>query len=76
LGGKRSMHSVPRVVEGRAKGIACGLKNVAVLRGNAIPQYIVVSGKRLPHGIMVRFPQPRAALDVGEEERDCASRPR
>jgi len=56
LGGKRSMHSIPRVVEGRAKGIASGFKNVAVLRGNAIPQYIVVSGKRLLHGVMVRFP--------------------
>jgi hypothetical protein len=56
LGGKRSMHSIRRVVEGCAEGIAAGLKNVTVLRGNAIPQYIVVSGKRLPHGVMMRFP--------------------
>jgi hypothetical protein len=56
LGGKRSMHCVPRVIEGCAKGIASSLKNVAALRGNAFSQYIVVAGKRLPHRVMVHFP--------------------
>jgi len=56
LGGKRRMHSIPCVVEGCAEGIASGLKNMAALRVNAFPQYFVVSGKCLPHGVMVRFP--------------------
>jgi hypothetical protein len=74
LGGKRSMYSIPNVVEGYTERITSGLENVAALCGNALAQYFVMSGERHPHCILVCFPQPRAALNVGEKERDCARR--
>jgi hypothetical protein len=66
LGGKRSMYSIPRVVEGCTESIASGLENVAALCVNAFAQYLVMSGERYPHRIMICFPQSRAALNVGE----------
>jgi hypothetical protein len=66
LGGKRSMYSIPRVVERCTESVASGFENVAALCVNAITQYFVMSGERHPHRIMVCFPQSRAALNVGE----------
>jgi hypothetical protein len=72
LCGKRSVYCIPRVVEGCTERIASGFEDVAALCVNAIAQYFVMSGERHPHRIMVCFPQPRAALNVGEQERYCA----
>jgi hypothetical protein len=66
LGGERSMHSIPDVVERCTESIASGLENVPALCANAFAQYFVMSSERYPHRIMVCFPQPRAALDVSE----------
>ena len=67
-------HRVGRRVERRAEGIAAGLENVAVVIVDAMAQQGVVARKGGAHRHGVRFPQPRAALDVGEEQRDGAGR--
>ncbi len=66
--------SVGRRVERRAEGVPARLEDVAVVIVDAVAQQRIVARERSAHRIGVRFPQPRAALDVGEEQRDGAGR--
>jgi hypothetical protein len=61
-------------VERRAKSVAAGLEHVAVVVANAVAQQRIVARQRGAHRRSVRFPEPRAALDVGEQKRDGAGR--
>ena len=58
-----------RRVEGRAKRVAYRLEHVAAVRANRARQEGVVPRERGAHRGLLRFPQPRAALDVGEQQR-------
>ncbi len=50
-----------------AEGIAARLENVAVVIVDAVAQQRIVARERGAHRRGMCFPQPRAALDVGEE---------
>src|SRR4030095_4402066 len=65
---------IGRRVERRAEGVATRLEDVTVVIGDAVAQQRIVARERGAHRLGVRFPEPRAALDVGEEQRDGAGR--
>jgi len=71
---ERRCYSIGRRVKRRAEGIAARLEDVAAVTFDAVPQQCVVASERRAHRRRVRFPQPRAALDVGQQQRDGASR--
>ena len=54
--------------------VASGLDEIAAVRLDRVAQDRIVLRERLLHGCVLRLPQPRAALDVGEQERDRAGR--
>jgi hypothetical protein len=59
-----------------AERIADDLKDVTAMRFNCIAQDFVVARESSVHRVRVLLPQPRTALDVGEEEGDRPSRQR
>jgi hypothetical protein len=69
---ERGGNRVGRRVECGAERIAAGLEHVAVMRVDAMAQQRVVSRERCAHCGRLRFPEPRAAFDVGEQHRDGA----
>ena len=72
LGGKCCCDSGLRCPECRAKGIAHGLEDVAVRFLNRRPDQVIVPAQGNCHALGLGLPQPRRALDVGEEQRDSA----
>ena len=58
----------------RAESVATRLEDVAVVIVDALAQQRIVARERGAHRRGVRFPQPRAALDVGEQQGDGAGR--
>ncbi len=74
LGIERGRHRVGRRVERRAESVATRLEDMAVMIVDALAQQRIVTRERGAHRRGVRFPQARAALDVGEQQRDGAGR--
>ena len=74
LGGQRSAHARRDGVKGGAERVAHDLENVAAVRLDRDPQDLVMPGERDPHRLGVPLPEPRAALDVGEEKGDGTGR--
>ena len=71
---ERRGERVGRRVERRAKRVTAGLEDVALVIVDAMAEQRIVTGERRAHRLGVRFPQTRAALDVGEQQRDGAGR--
>ena len=63
-----------RAREGVEERAALGVDLDAAVAGEGVPQYPPVLGKRLRVAVAELVQQPRRALDVGEEERDRATR--
>jgi hypothetical protein len=59
-------------MERRAEGVAARLEHVPVVIVDAVAQQCIVARECRAHRGSVRFPQARAALDVGEHQRDGA----
>src|SRR5689334_684462 len=72
--GSRGGERVRGGVKSGAKSVAAGLENVTVMVVDAVTDQRIVARERRLHRRRVRFPQARAALDIGEEQRDGAGR--
>jgi hypothetical protein len=59
-------------VKRRAESIASGFEDVSLVIRDAMLEQRIVARERRAHRHSVRFPQLRAALDVGKEQRDGA----
>ena len=59
-------------MERGAEGVAAGLEHVALLIADAMAQQRIVARECRAHRRSVSFPQARAALDVGEHQRNGA----
>ena len=70
LPGARGRDGVPRAGERRAEGIADGLDHAPAMLLDDTAQELVVARQRRRHRGGVALPQPRAALDVGEQQCD------
>src|SRR5436190_21165732 len=76
LRGECGLDGLRRSSEGRAESIPSGLEDVTSVRGDSLSYQSVVTRQRRPHRVMLSLPEPRAALDVGEQKRDGACRQR
>ena len=74
LGPKGRSQGIGSPHEGHAEGIADGLEHMPLVGLDRLPQDGVVASQSRPHPLRLRLPQPRAALDVREEEGDGAGR--
>jgi hypothetical protein len=69
LDGHRRRQRGHRVGEHRAMCLAYRLEDVAAGRLDLLADHAVMAGRRRRHGLAVGFPQPDAALDIGEQQR-------
>ena len=74
LRGKTRRNRIGRDRKRRMGTVASGLDDIAVVSLDGVAQDLIVVRQRLLHRRVLRLPQPRAALDVGEQERDRAGR--
>ncbi|HEV8256080.1 MAG TPA: hypothetical protein VGR42_03810 [Casimicrobiaceae bacterium] len=73
---RRRADRAERRVERSAEAIADGLEHLPAVALNRRAQQSIVADQYLRHRVTVRFPQTRAAFDVGEQKRDVAGRKR
>src|SRR2546426_7057807 len=74
LGSQRGLHRIGRGGEGGVNSVTQGFYDCAAVCFDALTQQRVMTRKRCLHCFMLRFPQPRTALDIGEEKRDRSAR--
>ena len=67
-------HCVGRVAEHGVERVAHGLEHGAAAAFDHAAQHVVMVGDDERHRVLVEFPLPRRALDVGEQERHRAAR--
>ena len=69
LGGHRGGHAGAGLLEHGGHAVAAELEDGAVVVGDHLRQQLVVLGQVVAHGGGRALPEPRAALDVREQER-------
>ena len=74
LHGDRGLERIAGIPKRRAKCIADRFENVTTVALDLASQDLVVAAQRAAHRLAVRFPAPRASLDIRKEKDDRSRR--
>ena len=74
LGFQCSRQRVRGTGKGRVEAIPRRVEDDTIRGSDRVAHQGIVVGKGTPHGRLVLFPQPGAAFDIGEEDRDFGGR--